>query len=280
MVGRSCAKTVPIKHNAARNVVAIFMLNIRFPPDRLYTPERLLYKERARCSILRWHDNGGCLTGGTSALPRRWKIGLNWLISLKCNPKQTESQVRSRALARKHEESRACGISSRCFCANVSAFFLIGFVVERLATADRSITKANRAFNCAYTVFFQVFDFTAGSLFAMYVYSLAVKMPGKGLISLPVSDRGILPFAIILAFTSSILRDFFYYWFHRLQHASRWLWAQRALHHRDECMNVTTTWRHHWLEMPMETVAVIVPAAILFKSPIVTIPLAYLITRV
>ncbi len=161
----------------------------------------------------------------------------------------------------------------------VSAFFLIGLVVERLAIADRSITKANRAFNCAYTVFFQVFDFTAGSLFAMYVYSLAVKMPGKGLISLPVSDRGILPFAIILAFTSSILRDFFYYWFHRLQHASRWLWAQHALHHSDECMNVTTTWRHHWLEMPMETVAVIVPAAILFKPPIVTIPLAYLITQ-
>ena len=104
-------------------------------------------------------------------------------------------------------------------------------------------------------------------------------MPGKGLISLPVSDRGILPFAIILAFTSSILRDFFYYWFHRLQHASRWLWAQHALHHSDECMNVTTTWRHHWLEMPMETVAVIVPAAILFKPPIVTIPLAYLITQ-
>ena len=161
----------------------------------------------------------------------------------------------------------------------VSAFFLIGLVVERLAIADRSITKANRAFNCAYTVFFQVFDFTAGSLFAMYVYSVAVKMPGKGLISLPVSDRGILPFAIILAFTSSILRDFFYYWFHRLQHASRWLWAQHALHHSDECMNVTTTWRHHWLEMPMETVAVIVPAAILFKPPIVTIPLAYLITQ-
>jgi len=161
----------------------------------------------------------------------------------------------------------------------VSAFFLIGLVVERLAIADRSITKANRAFNCAYTVFFQVFDFTAGSLFAMYVYSLAVKMPGKGLISLPVSDRGILPFAIILAFTSSILRDFFYYWFHRLQHASRWLWAQHALHHSDECMNVTTTWRHHWLEMPMETVAVIVPAAVLFKPPIVTIPLAYLITQ-
>jgi len=161
----------------------------------------------------------------------------------------------------------------------VSAFFLIGLVVERLAIADRSITKANRAFNCAYTVFFQVFDFTAGSLFAMYVYSMAVKMPGKGLISLPVSDRGILPFAIILAFTSSILRDFFYYWFHRLQHASRWLWAQHALHHSDECMNVTTTWRHHWLEMPMETVAVIVPAAVLFKPPIVTIPLAYLITQ-
>jgi len=161
----------------------------------------------------------------------------------------------------------------------VSAFFLIGLVVERLAIADRSITKANRAFNCAYTVFFQVFDFTAGSLFAMYVYSMAVKMPGKGLISLPVSDRGILPFAIILAFSSSILRDFFYYWFHRLQHASRWLWAQHALHHSDECMNVTTTWRHHWLEMPMETVAVIVPAAILFKPPIVTIPLAYLITQ-
>src|SRR5437667_12169870 len=131
----------------------------------------------------------------------------------------------------------------------LSAFVLIGFVVERLATADRSITKANRAFNCAYTVFFQVFYFTAGSLFAMYVYSMAVKMPGKGLISLPVSDRGILPFAIILAFSSSILRDFFYYWFHRLQHASRWLWAQHALHPSDECMNRNQAQRAHWRQL-------------------------------
>src|SRR5438876_11846031 len=87
----------------------------------------------------------------------------------------------------------------------VSAFFRMGFVVERLATADRSITKANRAFNCAYTVFFQVFDFTAGSLFAMYVYSVAVKMPGKGLISLPVIDRGMLPLALMLVFRPGTL---------------------------------------------------------------------------
>src|SRR6185369_1324115 len=70
-------------------------------------------------------------------------------------------------------------------------------------------------------------------------------------------------------------RDFFYYWFHRWQHHSKWLWAQHALHHSDPHINVTTAIRHHWLEVPLNAVFVTVPLYALFKPPVITIPSAY-----
>lgn len=44
------------------------------------------------------------------------------------------------------------------------------------------------------------------------------------------------------------LFDFFYYWFHRLQHTWTFLWSIHILHHSDYGLNVTTSLRVHWLE--------------------------------
>src|SRR5262249_56446769 len=51
-----------------------------------------------------------------------------------------------------------------------------------------------------------------------------------------------------LAFVPFLVFDFFYYWFHRSQHAWPWLWQVHRLHHSEHCLNVTTNYRHHWLE--------------------------------
>jgi len=52
----------------------------------------------------------------------------------------------------------------------------------------------------------------------------------------------------VLAFVPFFVYDFFYYWFHRSQHAWPWLWQVHRLHHSEHCLNVTTNNRHHWLE--------------------------------
>ncbi|MEO8135571.1 MAG: sterol desaturase family protein [Betaproteobacteria bacterium] len=61
-----------------------------------------------------------------------------------------------------------------------------------------------------------------------------------------------------------LIYDFAYYWFHRTQHHVSWLWAQHKLHHSETALNVTTTYRHHWLEEPLKVLFMTLPMAILF----------------
>jgi sterol desaturase/sphingolipid hydroxylase (fatty acid hydroxylase superfamily) len=69
----------------------------------------------------------------------------------------------------------------------------------------------------------------------------------------------------LFAFVPILTFDFFYYWFHRLQHASPWLWEQHKLHHTDEAVNVTTSLRHHWTEEGFRSILIAVPMGILFN---------------
>ena len=40
-----------------------------------------------------------------------------------------------------------------------------------------------------------------------------------------------------------VLQDFFYYWFHRVSHRVRWLWASHVAHHSSRLMNYSTAFR-------------------------------------
>lgn len=40
-----------------------------------------------------------------------------------------------------------------------------------------------------------------------------------------------------------LLQDFFYYWFHRASHRTRWMWAAHVVHHSSERMNFSTAFR-------------------------------------
>lgn len=59
------------------------------------------------------------------------------------------------------------------------------------------------------------------------------------------------------------LYDFFYYWFHRLQH-TKWLWPQHKLHHTDEHMSVFTSYRGHWLEDALRAPLLVLPMGLVF----------------
>jgi sterol desaturase/sphingolipid hydroxylase (fatty acid hydroxylase superfamily) len=67
---------------------------------------------------------------------------------------------------------------------------------------------------------------------------------------------------ILFTFTPLFVYDFFYYWFHRLQHANSWLWEQHKLHHSDQALNVTTSYRLNWLEEFFKILLVYTPIAL------------------
>ena len=54
--------------------------------------------------------------------------------------------------------------------------------------------------------------------------------------------------AIVIFFTACFLGDFWYYWWHRMQHKIPALWEMHKLHHSDENLNATTIYRSHFLE--------------------------------
>jgi len=155
----------------------------------------------------------------------------------------------------------------------IALFILAGFLIEAITLADESNTAKNVGFNLAWTAIRTFFDLTLGAAFWLWLTTITRLAGVKPMFPL-AHISWILP-AIIIGF---ITRDFFYYWFHRLQHASRWLWAEHELHHSDEHMNVTTALRHHWLETPIESLLVTLPMTLLFGSPRLTV-LSYLVSR-
>jgi sterol desaturase/sphingolipid hydroxylase (fatty acid hydroxylase superfamily) len=44
-----------------------------------------------------------------------------------------------------------------------------------------------------------------------------------------------------------ILQDLLYYWFHRLSHRIRWMWAAHVVHHSSEQLNFTTAFRQSFM---------------------------------
>src|SRR5262245_27032165 len=76
-----------------------------------------------------------------------------------------------------------------------------------------------------------------------------------------VSDNLLLSFfgIVVLPFSSVLLGDFLYYWFHRLQHAVPPLWRFHAVHHAIEELNVVNS-NHHFTED-------------LFKVPFISAPI-------
>jgi sterol desaturase/sphingolipid hydroxylase (fatty acid hydroxylase superfamily) len=57
-----------------------------------------------------------------------------------------------------------------------------------------------------------------------------------------------------------VVIDFLYYWYHRAQHTFSFLWAIHELHHADAELNVTTSYRTYWLELPVQLLVISLPA--------------------
>ncbi len=70
-----------------------------------------------------------------------------------------------------------------------------------------------------------------------------------------------------------LLADFCSYWVHRLQHASRFVWAFHATHHAQEQLNFATTVRFHPVDHFISDTLKFVPQMTLGASPMSWLPL-------
>jgi len=64
---------------------------------------------------------------------------------------------------------------------------------------------------------------------------------------------------------STLICDFFYYWYHRSLHTFPVLWQIHKLHHMDPQMDVVTVGRQNWIEGFTHTLFAITLPALLFK---------------
>ena len=152
----------------------------------------------------------------------------------------------------------------RGYAANMAELLLIfvGFaLIERGRPAERDQPLSASAFNVKYLFVYQLINLLLlPVLTALVVDRLRAAVPGAfGLVKIDgLLDGAWKTVAFFFVY------DFFYYWFHRLQHASPALWSQHKLHHSEEALNATTTFRHHWLEDLMRVFLIVLPMSIAF----------------
>lgn len=147
--------------------------------------------------------------------------------------------------------------------------FVLIFAVEQLLPIEKLIDGRGVLLNCAVSLSFLFIQ----NLTFLVAASLLLHVPHGRISILAVSDGGHVAKAFALSFVWLATRDFLYYWLHRLQHSSKWLWAEHALHHADEHVNITTSLRHHWLETPLQFVFVEGPLILFLRPPIITMAL-------
>jgi sterol desaturase/sphingolipid hydroxylase (fatty acid hydroxylase superfamily) len=147
--------------------------------------------------------------------------------------------------------------------ADLAPWLVLGMALEQVALADPRRPFRSAPFNLVYLVIVTAWQVVMFAAVSAYFARLFAALP-------TVVDLRLPPDAprwwiLAVGFACLMLRDFFYYWFHRLQHASKWLWWEHELHHSDPNMNVTTGARHHWVEMPLLIVFQIVPFMLLVR---------------
>lgn len=141
-----------------------------------------------------------------------------------------------------------------------------GVAMERLIPA-RNEPLSNAPLNIAYGTMMLLFAAALLPIQAIIVRSAIDRIGWRGLFDLGFEPGTSLLLAFGAMLVSALVLDFFFYWFHRLQH-SPLLWPQHLLHHSDTALNVTTTQRAHFLEHLLIPVFMTLPLTVLFKLPV------------
>ncbi|MBI4273074.1 MAG: sterol desaturase family protein [Rhizobiales bacterium] len=147
------------------------------------------------------------------------------------------------------------------------AMVAAGLGLEKIIPARRQ-PMANAALNIPFALMLLLF-ISAIAPFKVLVAETMVGWIGQSkIINLSFETVDSVPLTFAAVIVGALILDFFFYWFHRLQHANRFLWQEHLLHHSDTALNVTTTDRNHFLEQFLTPFFLIVPVMLLFDLPV------------
>jgi sterol desaturase/sphingolipid hydroxylase (fatty acid hydroxylase superfamily) len=140
-----------------------------------------------------------------------------------------------------------------------TAFLFIG--LEKVFPYD----KGQKLFRRGFFV-----DLIGYGFFQSYVLGLAINAIIRGLLSIHVLS-GIhlvrswpVPLQVFFFF---VTHDFYIYWFHRLQHHSKWLWRTHEAHHSVPDVDWLAGTRSHSLEILINQTIEFAPIALLGAAP-------------
>jgi sterol desaturase/sphingolipid hydroxylase (fatty acid hydroxylase superfamily) len=140
--------------------------------------------------------------------------------------------------------------------------FLVGLLIDRIAPAEKEQPKKDLLMNLGYSLVLNWLLFTAAPVLNP-LETFILNRCGFGLFELPASGWSLAGSAALYL----VMTDFLEYAWHRAEHGVALLWAMHSFHHSDRSVNVMTTQRNFWLEIPLKLVLVYPIPAILFKTP-------------
>jgi len=143
----------------------------------------------------------------------------------------------------------------------VIAFAFILTLIELVAHEERTSSRARIRAVTFWTVWIP-FSVMASAIISAIWGAIGV----QPLLSLPIaaSLRWTGPLALVLSpIISAMVFDFFFYWFHRIQH--RWLWRFHAVHHSIRELHGASGY-HHITEGVFRTLLMIIPASLISRD--------------
>jgi sterol desaturase/sphingolipid hydroxylase (fatty acid hydroxylase superfamily) len=146
------------------------------------------------------------------------------------------------------------------------AMLAIGLVIERIIPARRD-GAANGALNIPYAFVLVFFVASIAPLQVFVADTIADWLGWRDVFDLRFDPKRSILLSIAAMLVAALVTDFFFYWFHRLQHANRLLWPAHLLHHSDMALGVTTTHRTHFLEHVFVPFFMASPMTVLFVLP-------------
>jgi sterol desaturase/sphingolipid hydroxylase (fatty acid hydroxylase superfamily) len=140
---------------------------------------------------------------------------------------------------------------------------VLGTVLEFLIPGERQTVQSRLRGIFFFTLYICIGSFLA-EVTKRVMWEAGIRpMTRVDLTVLANSDDLLVRYAslILLPIGFAIFHDFFFYWFHRAQHAVPFLWRLHRTHHSIEEMNVMNCY-HHASELPLEAMLVSVPVTL------------------
>lgn len=133
---------------------------------------------------------------------------------------------------------------------------------EYFFPAETNQPIQNKILSAEFTILF-LFVTPVLVILPNYIASVVVQKLGGSVWSVNLNTASWLLRCSVLPFVPIFIYDFFYYWFHRLQHTIPFMWDEHKLHHTEESLNVLTNLRHHWLEEVLRVPFITIPISLL-----------------